>query len=163
MGLAISVRFDFVDNKGKPSFTKVRVPLGFTISQYIEFGQGMAQLMANISTGQITRASFCAGLDLSGATIKGTPSGLSDIAQKGLFGFSTSVAGFRTKMKIPAISETKVVAGSDTIDQADVDVAAFITAMENGIVVTGGTISPTDQRENDIVSTDYSRELFRKK
>lgn len=162
MGLAVSVRFDFIDDKGKRSFTKVRVPTGFTIPQYGEFVLGMAQLLADMSTGRITHASFCIGLDLTTATIKAVASGLSDIAQKGLFGFSTDVAGFRTKTKLPALSETSILSGTDKIDQADADVAAFISAMETGIVVTAGTVSPTDMRGNDIVTTDYARELFRK-
>jgi hypothetical protein len=163
MALAVSVRFDFQDQKGKTSFTKVRVPNGFSIAQYTEFAQAMGQLFANLSSARVTGASFCVGLDLSGSTIKAVASGISDIAQKALIGFSTIVAGFRTKLKLPAFSETKVISGSDDIDQSDVDVAAFLTAMENGIVVTGGTVSPTDIRENDVVSTDYSREYFRKK
>lgn len=163
MVLAVTIRFDIQDQKGKKSFTKVRVPTGYELSHYGEFALGMAQLIANMSTGQITRVSFCVGLDLSGATIKAVASGLSDIAQKILIGFSTAVSGFRTKLKLPAISEVKIVAGSDSWNLADPDVAAFITAMENGIVVTGGTVQPTDMRQNDIVSTDYARELFRKK
>lgn len=163
MVLALSVRFDIVDAKNKASFTKVRIPTGFTISQYSEFVLAMGQLLANINNGKITRASFCVGLDISGATIKAVASGLSDIAQKAFFGFSTAVAGLRTRLKIPAVSETKVVVGSDVLDQSDPDVAAFISAMENGIVVTAGTISPSDDRENDITTTDFARELFRKK
>lgn len=162
MAVAVAFRFDFVDAKGKTSFTKINVPNGFSIAQYTEGVQAFAQLLANISTAQMTRASFVVSLDLSSATIKAVASGLSDIAQKALVGFSTVVARLRTKVKLPALSETKVNVGSDTLNQADPDVAAFLSAMENGIVVTGGTISPTDLRENDIATTDYARELFRK-
>ena len=110
MALAVSVRFDFQDAKGKKSFTKVRVPTGFASTNYAAFAAGMAQFMANISTGQITRVSFCVGIDLSGATIKAVPSGLSDIAQKVIVGFSTAVQGLRTKMKLPAISSNMLTA-----------------------------------------------------
>lgn len=162
MAVAVSIRFDFLDAKGKTSFTKVRVPTGFTISQYIEAAQAIAQLIANISNCQMTRASFCVGLDLSGATIKLNPSGLSDVFQKAYFQFFALGNAFRTKLKLPAFSEVKVVAGSDAVDTADPDVAAFVSAMENGIVVTGGTISPSDSRVNDISTIDYAREIFRR-
>lgn len=161
MPLAVSIRIDIVDAKGKSSFTKVRIPNGFTLAGYSEFAVGIAQLMANISTGRITNVSYCVSLDLSGAVIKSAASGLSDIAQKMLWGFSTAVAGFRTKMKIPAISELKVISGSDAINLADPDVGAFLSAMEIGILVTGGTVQPTDMRQNDITTTDYAREIFR--
>lgn len=162
MALAVSIRFDFVDGKGKPSFTKVNVPNGFSIAQYTEFAQAMAQLITNLTQSRITRAGFSVGLDLSTSTIKAVPNVLSDIAQKVMFGFSTVLAGFRTKMKLPALNEDKVTVGSDALNQADPDVAAFIAAMENGVVVVGGTVSPCDQRENDINNTDYAKELFRK-
>jgi len=163
MVLAVQIRLDFQDDKGKISNTSISVPTGFSIAQYSEFALGMAQVIATLSNARITRVSFVVGLDLSGATIKAVASGLSDIAQKALIGFGTVVAGFRTKVKLPALSEVKVNVGSDTLNQADADVAAFIAAMENGITVTGGTISPCDMRENDIDSTNYARELFRKK
>jgi len=35
--------------------------------------------------------------------------------------------------------------------------------MENGIVVTGGTIQPTDERVHDIASLSEAREVFRRK
>lgn len=162
MALAVTARFDFIDAKGKTTFTKVRIPTGFALSDYIEAIQGIAQLIANLSTIQMTRASVCFGLSLSGATIKALPSGLSDRNQKGYFQFA-SLPGFNARMKIPALSETKVVAGSDAIDTSDADVAAFVSAMETGVVVTGGTIQPCDARVNDISTLDYAREIFRRK
>lgn len=163
MALAVTVRFDFVDQKSKPSFTKVRIPTGFSITAMTEFAQGMAQLIANISDGRLTRASICVGLSLATATLKATPDSDADIAEKGFFGFGTALAGFRTKMKLPAWNEIYTIAGSDAINQADPNVAAFLAAMEDGLAVTGGTIAPTDIRENDVTTTDYGRELFRKK
>lgn len=163
MALAVSVRFDFVDDKGKTSFTKVFVPTGFSIAQYVEFAQGMGQLLANASICRLTRASVVFGLNLSTATIKIAALTVSDVAQKAFFQFRTAVSGFFARMKIPALKETLVNPGSDSIDQSNASVAAFITAMENGIVVTGATISPVDDRGNDIVDTTIAREVFRKK
>lgn len=163
MALAVSVRIDIVDAKGKSSFTKIRVPTGFSITDYGDFALGMAQLIADISTGRITNVSFCISLDLAGAVLKSVASGLSDIAQKALFGFSTAATGFRTKMKVPAISELKVVAGSDNLDLVDADVSAFVSAMEIGIATSEGTVQPTDMRQYDITTLDYAREFFRKK
>lgn len=162
MPLAVSCRFEFVDGKGKTSFTKVRVPNGFAIADYRTFAQSMGQFLANVSNAKLTRASICVGLDLSSATIKVAVSGFADIAQKAYFGFTSAVSGLFARLKIPAISETIVAPGSDQIDQSNPDVAAFITAYETGIVTTGGTIQPSDDRENDIVGVNFARELFRK-
>jgi len=161
MALAVTCRLSFVDGKGKPSFTKIRIPTGFSISQMLEFAVAVAQLATTISVGSITRASICVGIDLSSATIKASPMANSDIAEKGLFGWATAVSGFRTKSWLPAFSEAMLVNASDAVDQVDADVAAYITAMENGIVVTGGTVQPTDRRENDVVGVEYAIEKFR--
>lgn len=163
MALAVSIRFDFVDDKGKTSFTKVYVPNGYTISQYAEFAAGFAQLLANASQAVVTRASVVFSLSLSGATIKAAANFAADVAQKAFFQFRTAVTGFFARMKIPALKETLVNVGSDSIDTDNVSVAAFITAMENGIVSSGVTIQPVDDRGNDIVDTTIAREVFRKK
>lgn len=164
MALALAIRFDFRDGKNKRSFTKVRVPTGFSISDYIEFAQAMGQLYADASGCIVTGASISIGLDLSTSVIKAVAAFVSDIAQKAFFQFTTALAGFRSKLFLPAIDESLVPVGSDEIDTADPDVAAFVTAMENGIVVSGpATISPCDDRENDITVNEFARELFRKK
>lgn len=163
MALAVSVRFSFVDAKGKTSFTKVNVPTGFTIANYIEFGQDFAQLLTNISEGQITGASATFALSLSGLGLKTVVSGVADAGQKAFFIFRSAVTGFTKRLFVPTLSELKVTAGSDDIDQADVDVAAFITAMEDGIVVTGGTISPVDSRAQDLVAVSSAKENFLKR
>lgn len=163
MALAVSVRFDFRDNKGKNSFTKIYVPNGFSIANYIEFAQGFAQLLAQLSAARLTRCSLCFGLDLSGATLAPDAGVQADVAEKAFFQFASSEPGFFSRMKIPTISDVLVVDGSDQIDTGDPAVAAFITAMENGLVTVGGTIQPCTDREYDLVSTDFARELFRKK
>jgi hypothetical protein len=64
-------------------------------------------------------------------------------------------------VNVPGIAESNVLAGSDDLDIIDLTVAAFITAMETGIAVTGGTISPCDVNEDTIIDTVYAREQFR--
>jgi len=163
MALAVAIRFDFLDGKGKTSSTKIRVPNGFTIAQYVEAAQAFAELISQFSQCQITNASITVGLDLSSATLRAAALLTSDIYHKARFQFATAVNGFRTAFNLPTFNEAKAVTGSDQIDQADIDVAALIAALENGIVVTGGTIAPTDHRTNDVVSIEHAREIFRKK
>jgi len=163
MVLAVSIRYGFIDEKGKPSFAKIKVPNGFSIAQYTEFAQASAQILANVSTGQVTSASISVGLDLSGATIKATALAGADIFQKALIQFNTVVAGFRARLKIPAIWENLFVAGSDQLDQTAGAVQSFVSAYEDGIVVTGGTIQPCDDRENDVSALTIAKQNFRKK
>jgi hypothetical protein len=163
MALAVTVRFDFVDGKNKTSFTKIRVPNGFSIAQYGEFARAMGQLMSNISKARVTSSSITFSVPLDGLSLKLVASIFSDVAQKGYFAFSTLVSGFAKRLRLPTFDETKISVGSDSVDTADLAVAAFIAAMENGIVVTGGTISPCDERQNNIQSLIEAREVFRRK
>lgn len=162
MALAITVRVEFIDDKGKTSFTKVRVPNGFTLSQYGEFGTALAQLLTDISICRVTGGSLTFSIDLSGLGLRTVAGITADIAEKAAFLFNTAITGLRAKLRIPTFRETLVPPGSDAVDLADVDVAAFKTAMESGIVTTGGTISPTDDRENDITGLTTAREVKRR-
>ena len=162
MALAITVRVEFIDDKGKTSFTKVRVPNGFTLSQYGEFGTALAQLLTNISICRVTGGSLTFAMDLSGLGLRTVAGITADIAEKAAFLFNTAITGLKAKLRIPTFRETLVPPGSDAVDLADVDVAAFKTAMESGIAVTGGTIEPTDDRENDITGLTTAREVKRR-
>lgn len=163
MALAVSIRFDFQDSKGKTSFTKIRVPNGFSLSDYIEFAESAAQILANVASARLTRASVCIGMDLSTATIKAGNSPYGDVGEKAFFSFRTTENGFWKRLKLPAFEESYIPPNSRDIDTAAADVLAFIDAMENGLVVTGGTIAPTDARENDIVECVYAYQMFQKK
>ena len=162
MVLAFVARFDFRDDKGKTSFTKIRIPTGLNLGQVSQFSQAMAQLLTDFSNCEITGGSITLAIDLSGLSLKVSAQGLSDVAEKGAFIFNTAVTGFKARLRLPTFREFLVPSGSDAIDLAEPDVAAFVAAMENGIVTVGGTIAPTDDRLNDIVGVSKAREVKRR-
>lgn len=160
MALAVTVRFDFQDETGKKSFTEVNVPTGFTLPQYIEFAEAMGQLIANISKAQLTSASVNINLTLAGATLKAAATIIADVAEKAHYVFSSAAAGFRKLFKIPTRAEDDEVAGSDAMNTADADQAAFIAAINNGLVWTSGTIQFTDNYGNDLVALESARSVL---
>jgi hypothetical protein len=162
MAIAISLEFAFVDDKGETSSTTVRVPNGFTLAQYGEFGFAMAQLFADASGCAITGVSINFALDLSGLGLKTVANALSDVAEKAQFIWNTVTGSIKKIFRIPTFSESLVQAGTDAVDTADLAVAAFVTANTNGIVVTGGTVAPTNSRDNDVVSLASARQQFRR-
>lgn len=163
MALAVSIRFDIIDQKGKTSFTKIRVPTGRTLADYIEFAQGVAQTILNNITGRITRVSVCFGIDLSTAGLSSTPSSVSKVARKGVFRWNTNATGFYGIMNIPSISESKVTAGSDDLDQTDTDIDTFIDEIVAGIAVTGGTMVFTNGRGHTVTGISTAKERFRRR
>lgn len=162
MALAVSFRFDFVDIKNESSFTKIRTPSTFSIAQYTEFALAMGQLLSNISAVRLTGASATFSISLSGLSLKAAATAVADVFQKGYFSFNSSATGFRKRLRIPTFDEAKVGLGSDNIDTLDAAVAAFNTAMTNGIVVAGGTVQPVTERGHDLVSLNEAREVFQR-
>ena len=163
MALAVTIQIDFKDAKNKPSSTKIRVPTGFSIAQYVEFAQGAAQVIADVSTARIVGVSVNVGLDLSGATLTNVAGVAADVGSKALMIWNSAVAGLKAKFQLPTFDEdTYVVLGTDTIDEAATNMAALITAVETGYTVTSGLIDITDKSGNDIESLSTGRELFRR-
>jgi len=162
MPLAVTTRYDYIDEKGDTSFSKIRVPNGFSIAQYLEFAVAMAQLIATMVLTRITSVSITFSISLSGLTLKTVVGAVADIAQKGYFSFQTTTNGFFKRFRIPTFDEDKINAGTDDVNTLDADVAAFVTAMESGIAVTGGTVQPCDERQHNIQSLTDAREVFRR-
>jgi len=163
MALAITMRFDFEDDKGKSSSTKIRLPSGFSIANYVEFGQAAAQLLVNASTGSLTGATITFNVSLDALGLKTVPSAVSKVARKLYLQFTTAVTGFLGKTLFPSLAESKVISGSDDVDQADVDVAALVSALEDGIAVTLGTMTFTNGRGHDLVTATDAKEQFRRR
>lgn len=157
--VAAQIVYSVVDDDGDVGTTAINIPSGFSLSQIGEFGTAMATLLDAVLGGKVTNAELSVSVDLSALT-SNTALSTSDVEEIGSFAFETA-GGFPVRVNIPAIDELMVLSGSDDLDQADLDIAAFIAAMENGIAVTGGTVSPTDVAEDDIVNTLSARERFR--
>lgn len=162
MALAVTVNYTFTDAKGKSSICKIRVPTGFSLNQYSEFAVAMAQLVANLSDGAITDISVGVPVNLSGATIRGAALNFADVAKKALFTARSAIAGLFAKFNIPTFDETNVTSGSDEINAADADIAAYVAVLESGITTGGETVQPIDVRGNDLVDVIGMREIFRK-
>lgn len=144
------------DESGDDASWSLNVPdTGFAQSDYNEFGAAYAELADAIIGGVISGGTLQLTADTSGITGNVTDAS-ADVQDKGKFEFVTA-QGRRVKMQLPCISENLVAAGTDDLDQTNPAVAALIAAMENGISVTGGTISPCNVAEEDITNTLFSR------
>jgi len=159
MALAAQIVYTVQDDSGERGTTSINVPITFNLSDYGEFASGMGTLLDALLSGRLVDAEICFGVDLSGL-INNLLGGSSDVEEIGAFQFRTA-DNLPVSVNIPGIDEGFQAAGSDDLDQSAPGVAAFITAMETGIVVTGGTIIPCDVGEVDIINVEYARERFR--
>ena len=162
MGHAVKLIYTVEDYKGKQATCVVHLPADLTIIDYVEFAEEMGDLIDALITGSIVNVGIAFTVDFAGFGWDSTPSAVADVEEKGYFQFRTDGAFF-TGIKLPTWSDFAVLAGSDLIDQADSDVAAFVTAMEDGITLPIATtlVTPTDSREDEVDGLVFAREVFR--
>lgn len=160
--MGFSILYSIRDEKGKESTTTVNLPATTAFADVVLFAGEMAKLINPIVTGSVTRIGVAFTVDLPG-TLRASPSANSDVEEGGRFQFRTA-GGFFTGMRLATFDESKILAGTRAIDQADTDVAAFVAAMEDGIDLTGvggsGTVQPSDPREDDVAVLEFAREQF---
>lgn len=157
MARAIDVTFTIRDAKNKTSKTVVHVPTGFSIAQYAEFGVAMGQVIADLLDGEIVDISVSMPINLSGATIRAVAQTTADIAKKVVFGLISAVTGLFSKQNIPTYDEAFTIAGTDALDMASTEVAAYVALLE-----TGSGTAPVLSRGQDVTDVTYGREIFRK-
>lgn len=159
MPIAPQIIYTVIDASGERGTTSVNLPTGFTLTGFSEFGVALAELLDAMLGGRVESAEICFGVDISTLTSNVALS-TSDVEEIGNFVFQTNI-GSAVRVNIPCIDETVVASGSDDIDLANVNVAAFIAGVENGIPTIGGTVSPCDVDEEDLTSLWFARERFR--
>lgn len=158
--MPIEVITTIEDRSGDKATTSVWVLDASTLANLNTFAPAWATAINNIIYGKIL--SIVARIiptivGLSNNTLLET----ADVEHKGKFVFRTNVTQTKVEVNIPCLDEAAVSAyGSDELDQTNPEVAAFIAAMETGIAVTGGTISPCDVGEISISEIYYAREAF---
>lgn len=163
MAASIKIIYTFEDGKGKRSTTEVKVPSVTSFSDIILFGQQMAILLDNLTTGRLVSAGIALTIDLSGLGLGAAASADRDVEEGGYFQFGTA-GGFFTSMRIPTFNEQLITAGGTSVNQVDPAVAAFLTGMIDGINLTGvggsGTVEPSDARDDDITALSTAVEAF---
>jgi hypothetical protein len=156
---AIALTYTYQDDSGDTATSTIHVPNGFTLAQFTQFGRSMADLIDNVVGGLIISCDLTVTVDISALT-GNTAIDDSDVEEIGAFQFVT-IDSRPVLVNIPGLTETFVLANSDDINQLSGSVAPFITAMETGIAVTGGTIAPCDVNEDSIANIVSAREQFR--
>jgi hypothetical protein len=155
--MAIEIIYTIEDKSGTKGTTSVRVAGEPTLAGLTGFAVGWATALNNLIFGKILGATAHILANISGLS-GNTAIVISDVEHLGKFQFATAT-GIRVDCNIPAINEA--VVGTSTPDEIDVavpQVADFITAMEDGISVSGALIQPCDVGEESLVNLIFARE-----
>jgi hypothetical protein len=152
--MALSILYSIVDAKDVVSTMEINIPTATTLANATTFAQAMAGLINAVTTGVIRRIGVVLSVALPGGLRTGALTN-SDVEEGARFQFSTSGGNF-TSFRIPTFNELMITSNSRAVDLEDTDVAALVTAMEDGI----GGITPTDKRNEDVVALTSAREQF---
>lgn len=147
------------DQAGNTATFTEFVAQGLTVAQMEEGAIAHAPNLEGILSGIIKGAELCIGVDISSLT-GNVAAGTSDVEEVGEFVFVTA-QNREVRINLPCMNDTASVVGSDDLDQADSNVDDFISAMVDGITVTGGLLQPTDVDENDLTTIKIARERVR--
>lgn len=149
MALTFKLAYTILDGNGEESTVSIPLPTTFSLSDYGEFGVAFGQLMEAIIFGRIQKAALCFGSDLSSLGGINQATASADVEYAAKFDSDTA-AGRPVTWVLPAYNSQGAVSDSNEIDIANIDVAAFVDMLENGLSVTGGTITVCDIDEEDI-------------
>lgn len=151
------------DSDGDTSVVEIPIPTTTAVANLIGAVTAMAGLINPLTNGGLVAAGVRLEVDLSG-TWGPVAALIADVQEKGEFAFRGE-NGFLKRLNIPAFLETLFTGAGSTkqIDLGDTDVAAFVTAMEDGFVVGGATIQPVDVRGDDLETLEYAVENWGKR
>jgi hypothetical protein len=152
---AIETFYRIKDGKGQTSMVTIPIPSTTDSGDIADFTTAMAGLLDDLIHGGIDSIGFSLPVDWTAQI----PDAASDVQEAARFSFRT-VGNFIKKVVIPAIWENKFVAGSTLVNQAETNVAAWLTAMTGGLSVNGHQVRPCNAHEEDIESLDVAVEAW---
>lgn len=156
MAIAPKIQVKITDNDNDPANTGIHVPSGFTIAQYGTFANAYANAIDDIVLGKVDpKGTMTIPVDISALT-GNTLDPASDVEQIAAFQF-IDTNGEPVDINIPGLLLADVVAGTDGLDIADTEIAAFVTLIETG----DGTVAPSSVAEADITTLVYARKETR--
>lgn len=148
------------DKAGLKSTLIVHIPIATVAKDALDFTNLLIDKIDPLVLGGVVGGGVTLAADLAG---HGTIGPTSNVQEKGEFTFNTLNA-FLHSVGLPTFDETFVVAASRNIDTGAPLVAAFVTAMEDGIVVPSvATVIPTDSRGEDLTTLKSALERFRRR
>lgn len=158
------VNFVIEDADGDKSTVAIDFAGGFAgnIDGLIETGWALINPLVN---GHLVSGSVTLEADISGL-VNAAAAAIADVQEKAAFVFA-SVDGFLKTITLPTVVETIFGSsgGSKQVDVTNTDVAAFITAMEDGFDDGGGTpveVNPTTSHGEDLITLRKAEQAWGK-
>lgn len=157
------ITYSVIDYKGARSNTRVKVPASVSLTDIGIFAVELGKLFIPLINGNIASLSYTINLDLADLGSQGEITSDADVEEGARFSFQTA-EGLATTLRIPTFDEALIQGTTRDVNTADTDVAAFVTAMTDGIDLVSaggsGTVSPSNVHGSDVVSLVKALENF---
>jgi len=156
---------DAAGDKPGTSLVTVEIPLATTPANAIAFAKGLADVVAPLMVGGIVGAGVTFEVDLSSLSLDEVGTALADVQEKAVFAFRTAANKLK-RIGIPTFNENLLQGAGAyaNVDLTDTDVQAFVTAMEDGILLTGyggtGTVAPVDTNDSDLALLETATQAY---
>lgn len=155
--------YTIMDDKGQTSKVTIPFPDSLGIANVPAAVQAIGDLLDPLISGGMMSAGFSYDVDISGFGWNASPILYIDVQEGAKFVFR-GVNGFLKRLRLPCFKENKMLPNSNKVDQTDTDVAAFATAMVDGVDLTSyggtGTHAASDVRGDDLTSLQDAYESF---
>lgn len=158
--MPLQIIAEIEDKSGNVGTTSVNVDDGATLDGINGFAQAWGQAINDLTLGVIRRiVGFISLVSIS--LTSNTMSDSADVEEIGKFQFR-SASGQRVNISIPCLDETAVGAfTSDDLNLADGDVDAFLSALLDGVTISGHNFIACDVGEELLTTLTFAREAFR--
>lgn len=131
--------YTFADGEGNKATVSATVQAANEAAAVLR-AETLGESLILISDAELVGCSFSRVIDIAGMSPTAADP-QSNVEEKGMFSWRTA-SGFLTRFSVPAIKDAVKVANSDTLDTAEINVAAIVTE-----VTTQGW---SDKRGSDI-------------
>lgn len=148
------------DAKGMKSTATFHIPIATIPQDALDYADALVALYDPMTVAQIVSAGVTLNADISGV---GAGAPQADAQEKGEYVFR-SLNNFPFRVAISGFDENLVVANSQQLDTADLDMLAFIDGLITGVAVPStAVIQATDSRGEDLLSLESALERFRRR
>lgn len=156
MAVPYSITLSISDAKGDQSLVTIPLKSTTTVANAIDFAEAIIPLIAPLVNGVLRAAEVS-------IPVSYTPwpavASIADVQERARFSFRT-VNGFLKHLSLPTFLEGLFSPGTREVDLTDTDVAAFVTAMTDGLTVNATVVEPSDTRDEDLTELEAATEAW---
>lgn len=157
MAVPYTVSLSISDAKGDISIVSIPLKSSTLLVDAVDAAEALIPIVQPLVNGALRAADISIPISF---TPWAAAASTSDVQEKARFVFRT-VGGWLKHLSLPSFIEGFFIPGTHEVDLTDTDVAAFVTAMTDGVTVPStNTVEPSDTRDEDLTELEAAVEAW---